>query len=525
MKALILLLLGCRPASTPVHGQVHAPDTGTDTALIGHDTATVESCQPVITFDKAHVVEGDTVQGTLSCASGAPSTDFEVAPQQLPGDMEFASDWTLSWTTGLADAGTYDLLVAVWPRSGGKMPESATATLSVADAWDNPDNVAVDPASYTSEWGIPVIDIEPSSSPNRSEYVPATVWWAGKSYTAEIKIHGATSTYYPKQSYALPFKDEKIDLSEVGLDHRDHVYLITTFDDNSYVRQKLAYDTWKAIAGFWGAKRLTPRTFFVVVYFDEAYYGLYTGVDRVDNEFVDHMGFDKDGNLYKSINHDANFYLTDANGQPKSLLHDGYEKKEGDPTDFSDLDALVAFTGGSDTDTLHAGLPDRIDREEFMDWFLFVHWTSSDDSGGKNAYLYHDPETDRWRYAPWDFNHSFGQNWYTARIPYDQYDDFVWANAIFAHFQAQDDDATELWDRFAQLGDGGPLDGAVMRSTIEGYFDLMDDSAQRDWEKWGAQYQSYWASVRSDDLLDYTGERAYLEQWLADRDAYMRSVH
>ena len=81
-----------------------------------------------------------------------------------------------------------------------------------------------------------------------------------------------------------------------------------------------------------GEQRLVPRTAFVVVYLDGEYHGLFTVIDRVDDEFIEEMGFDATGNLYKSVDHDANFALTNADGQPKLTLHDGWEKEEGEPT-------------------------------------------------------------------------------------------------------------------------------------------------------------------------------------------------
>ena len=56
-----------------------------------------------------------------------------------------------------------------------------------------------------------------------------------------------------------------------------------------------------------------------------------------------------------------------------------------------------------------------MDLNAFADWFVFTSALRADDSAGKNSYLYHDPRPaapdPRWRYVPWDFNASFGQDW------------------------------------------------------------------------------------------------------------------
>ena len=52
----------------------------------------------------------------------------------------------------------------------------------------------------------------------------------------------------------------------------------------------------------------------MVVYLDGVYFGLYTMTDHIDDELMQASGLLETGNLYKAINHDANFRLTNANG-------------------------------------------------------------------------------------------------------------------------------------------------------------------------------------------------------------------
>jgi spore coat protein CotH len=277
------------------------------------------------------------------------------------------------------------------------------------------------------------------------------------------------------------------------------------------------------MAAYWDVPRLTPRTFFAVIYLSGSYHGLYTMCDRPDDHFAQEMGFSRGGNLYKSYDHDANFYRTDAYGGAKNTLHDGYDKKEGaDLSDWSDLDALVAFSADHDHDAFWAEAGAWIDVPEFMDWFLFVHWLVAEDSAGKNAYLYNDPAAPLFRFCPWDFNHAFGQGWYTYRVGATTYDDFIGTNGIFAHFQGQVEASAELWGRMAALQAEGPLRNEWLRDRLDEAYALIDRSATRDWSVWGPSFSSYWGASNRND---YEQEKAYLYDWIADRAAYMRSVH
>lgn len=541
---LTALLLACHPPTVPADRPDLSGDTDSTAPALTDDTApprdteppgdtapprdtappqdtapppAQEDCDPELTVERTNLLEGDTARISARCRGAG----WTVAPLSLPAGALWDGQ-NLTWLTGLADAGLVEVTFTLTPDDPGAFPQTATAELSIADNYLDPDNTPVDPWTYTTEWGLPVIHVFTAGGIS-TDYSPAAVFFDGTLYEAEIQIRGASSAGYTKNSYTLNFGKENLDPGDWLPNKKDHLILVTTMDDNSYVRQKLAYDMWKSMAEYWGVERLTPRTFFAVLYLDGEYYGLYTGLDRVDEEFIGEMGLDRTGNLYKAVNHDANFYL-------KSNLHAGYEKKEGeDLTDFTDLDALVQFTGGSTTEEFLAEADQWIQLDEFMDWNLFVHYSSSDDSGGKNSYIYNDPDDWMFRYAPWDFNHSFGQDWQTIRVSSAANNDFRGTNKVFDHIQSDPDADAELWGRLhAMMDSGGPLDPEVLRQTLDEYYALIDDSAARDWEKWRQAYRDYWDGVRGgscSDCLEYEGEKQYVYDWLAERDTWMRTYH
>jgi hypothetical protein len=494
--------------------------------------AAVSSCDPEAVVDQPFLTEGDEVQLSFHCASGEPADAFEADLISSADGAELDPlTWSVSWSTGFADGGRHEFLLSVRPAAAAgvghdAVPETAVGTVWVADALGHPANEPVVPSLYTEEWGLPVLHLFPGGELTQ-EHVPTIITFMGRTYDAEMKIRGAASVYYPKNSYTLRFGDEDLDTGELGLGTKDHLVLITSFDDNSYVRQKLAYDLWAAIADHWQRDRLTPRTFFAVVYLNGEYWGLFTACDRIDDHFAEEMGLSREGNLYKAINHDANFYSTGYSGWPKETLHQGYTKEEGEPADgepgaFDDLDELVAWASTASQSDFIDQMEGWFRVDEFMDWLLFVHYTASGDSGGKNAYLYNDLEAPEFRYAPWDFNHSFGQGWTTYRIEPYTYDDFTWTNGIFAHFQAHPETSDELWTRFDELCESGPLHADWFTSRLDEYYARIHPSAQRDWSVWGASYLSYWAAYND---LTYPEERAYLYDWLAERDSWAWADH
>lgn len=510
------------------------PADGADDSLgtVPADTGSMPLSDPGcgLTSDLAGLdfLEGDAIRFEVSCSGELATADALVYAVSLPNGASF--DWetrVFDWQTGPADGGRVDIVFSVERQGVPEVRGSETVTFWVADDPTRSDNVPVNPATYTEEWGLPVVHLETDAVLDTEEYADATVTWYGRSHPAGIQVHGRTSSHYPKVSYGLKFSEEPLPVASWG-ETRDHLLLITTFDDNSYVRQKFVYDLWAQIADFWGQPRLTPRTFFTVVYMNGSYLGLYLGADRIDDEFVDQMGFDRDANLYKAVDDSANYSLVDADGVEKTTLHQGYEKMEGDPEDdFADLDALVQFTGTSSSAELIAGSGGWLDLNEWMDAYLMLFYTNGEDSYLKNSYLCHEAGG-VFRYVPWDFNASWGQNWQTYRVEASFEDADGQDNRVFWALQDDRDARAWMWGRFDQMRELGPFAISSQEALLDGYFSQIDRSAQRDWEVWEASYQSYdWAEHREEhgDWTDYEGEKAYLYQWVVDRAAHFESAY
>lgn len=477
-------------------------------------------CAPVAGGPYA-LVEGETVSFAVACATEGElrdGADVTVAPLP-PGAVYDPATATVTWTPGLDQAAVYDLALGVTDEL-----TAGAVRIAVADAFDTPGNVpVVDPLAYPEELGLPALFITPA--PSTEEYEPVTVVYRGHAYAAEAKKRGASSLGYPKNSYTVKFdSDDKFDEPDRagGFLFKKRIVLTSTFDDNTYVRQRLAYELWNTM----DPGHVPVQVYSAVVYLEGEFHGLYLVSDHIDdNHFAAH-GFREAGNVYKAYNHDANFKLLQYDGDPKVTLHDGYEKKEGDPPQgqpgaFDDLDALVAWVANSDAATFLAELPARLDDRDFRDWFVFVTYTLGQDSGGKNCYLYHDPAGGPWRYVPWDFNHSFGQSWQTLRLDADDWDDFRRKNQIFVRMQDDPYLAQQLRDRYAELL-AGPLSDAAVTARYDALIAETRAVAERDWRKWEAPYRTYSGWRSRTDFLSYEAEVAYVRQWILDRGAMLR---
>ncbi len=509
MPRMLLWLLACDTGSIALDTG-DAPDT--DPEVIGDtdDTEVVDAggCDPGA--PAVFVQEGELASFTVRCTGEGAATSFgmDALPEGATFDVATA---TFTWTPGLDEAGHYELAV----RSVGGTPDAGIVDVWVADAWDAPGNEAVDPITYTEEFGLPVMHLEVPPGTNDDDDVATTMVYRGRPWALEIKYRGAASSYYPKRSYTLSFpRDDEFDDEAEGFENRRKIVLTTLFDDNSYLRQLLCYELWSAM----DETRHDIQTFLTVLYVDGEYEGLYLVSDHIDGEYWEDHGYHEDGSLYKSVTHEANFYAT-YNGATKSSWHAGYEKQEGVADDWSDLDALVELVANSDDATFADRVEELVDIDEIADWWILVRFTEADDSGGKNAYLYVDPTTGLFHHAPWDFNHSFGQTWQTERQASSTDYDFFWSNNLFRRLLADPVYGPRIEARMReQLATTYAADAILER--IDDHLDRAGPSAARDWAKWEAQYRSYGGWSWRTDWTDHEGEVAYLRTWVEERAEY-----
>ncbi|MFO0546842.1 MAG: CotH kinase family protein [Polyangiaceae bacterium] len=471
--------------------------------------------------------EGESVTVTFTCETGALLDGADLTVEGLPANATYdAASASVTFTPGLDQASVY-----LWRATLGATGEVGLVKVGVADKFDDPANVPVtDPSAYTEEYGLPVLFLSPA--PTSETYAPATTVYRGHTYSMQAKLRGAASLNYPKNSFTLEFdKADKFDepFEADGFNGRRKVVLISTFDDNSYVRQRLAYDLWDRL----DPAHIQIKTYSAVIYVDGVYFGLYTVSDHVDGFLMEDHGYSQDGNLYKAVNHDANFALTSIQngGAPKATLHDGYEKREGTPLDgepgaYADLEELVNFVATSDSTTFLSELPQRIDQRDFQDWFVFVTYLLADDSAGKNSYLYHDPQDPNgvFRYAPWDFNHSFGQTWQTFREGASAYEDYAGNNRLFARFLEEPSLTAPLEARYSAALKGAFSADAV-NALVDSYVARITPSAHRDERRWEAEYRAFpWWSSRT-DFNDFEGEVAYLKAWIEERWQFQSALY
>ncbi|WNG54137.1 hypothetical protein F0U59_04505 [Archangium gephyra] len=509
---------GTPPDSPPEEQSPPAsPDAGTPDPGPGTPPPKPTVCAP--TGDGPHwLQEGELLTVTFRCGTGytAAGLRFSVSPLPAGASLDEASG-TLRWTPGKAQADVW--LLTVTEHSTG---ETGVVKVGVADNWLAPGNVReLNPVTYTEEYGLPVLHLSFEGTLTAGGYRPVQLVYRGHRYTAEAKYRGATSSIFPKRNYTFKFdKEDPFNEPELagGFTGRRNLVLITSFNDNSYLRPRLAFELWNRMS----PDHIQVKTYSAVLYVNGRFWGLFTVADHVNEHLMERHGLSDDGDLFKAVEADANFSRLDKKGAPKQPLELGFEKKEGTPKDgwvgaYDTLNALTAFIADSDRETFRTQWGSRLNTHDYEDWWIFNTAILGNDSGAKNAYHYYDPVTQApWRFIPWDLDASFGQDWDTRRLGPTLLPDFSGGNRLFARMLQEPSISGPMRERYRSLL-RGPLAKEEVLKLIDGYVREIHPVALRDEARWLQQYRTFERWSDRTDFTTHEEEVEYLRRWVDER--------
>jgi CotH kinase protein/Secretion system C-terminal sorting domain len=220
-----------------------------------------------------------------------------------------------------------------------------------------------------------------------------------------FRLRGNTSRSSAKKSFKVKFNAFKSGIKYQGV---KELNLNGSHNDPTMVREKLFYDTWN-MSG------LPPRrATFAKLYINNIYYGLYTNIEELDDEWAQRVFGTDDGNLYKCT-YPADLKSLGTGQTPyKNVLHQAgvraYDLKTNELTDdYSDLAKLCTVINTA-TD-FECQIQKVINVQGFLKAYaveiLSGNW--DDYAFNKNNYfLYHNPKNDLFEFITYDTDNSFG---------------------------------------------------------------------------------------------------------------------
>ena len=236
-----------------------------------------------------------------------------------------------------------------------------------------------------------------------------------------FRLRGNTSRESKKKSFKISFNTFKKGTDFHGV---EKLNLNGEHNDPSIIRSKLCFDHFETI-GF-----KASRANHVEVYINGKYYGLYINVEHIDEEFLKKNFRDDSGNLWKCLYPADLVYLGDDPSVYKNLNSNGrpvYELTTNEQQmDFSKLVRLISLLNNTPAADLPDSIESVIDVPNVLKYFAMnVLMGSWDDywSLMNNYYLYHEPVKDIFQIIPYDYDNSYGVDWFninwTTADPYN----------------------------------------------------------------------------------------------------------
>jgi spore coat protein CotH len=224
-----------------------------------------------------------------------------------------------------------------------------------------------------------------------------------------FRLRGNTSRYSQKKSFKVSFNTFFPGRKFYGIEKMN---LNGEHNDPSIARARFCWE-W---LGRFGVP--APRATHVRVYINGDYYGLYIMVEHVDEEFVDSRFGNNDGNLYQCLYPADLAYLGTNPDLYKFTSGDrrAYtEKINTEADDYSDLANFIDVLNNTPTSDLACELDKIFNLPDYLKIIAMDVVTGNWDGyiyNKNNFYLYHNTETGKFEYIPYDLDNTFGIDWF-----------------------------------------------------------------------------------------------------------------
>ena len=322
-----------------------------------------------------------------------PSVPVPMNDSGTNGDA-VASDgiWTGKAPAGVAAAGQllrYYILATDSAGNVSRWPIFPDATNSQQYLG----TVVADP-SVQSQLPVAYLFMQTPSAADNATGTQGSLFYLNELYdNLTIYEHGQSSLAWPKKSHNLDFPQDHQFLYKTNGTREKKIIFLSNYGDKARLRTSLTYSVIAragAVAFF---------SFPIRIQLNGAFWGVEDLVEKGDELFLDRIGRDPDGALYK-MNND----LSSASGN---------EKKTREWEGTADLNSFV--TNLDETLPLATRMRyayDNLDLPQTANYFATLALSSDQSMGDKNYYMYHDNAgTGEWSVFTWDADLTWGRNW------------------------------------------------------------------------------------------------------------------
>ncbi len=279
---------------------------------------------------------------------------------------------------------------------------------------------------------LPIIFIE---TPN--EIVNEPKRWANFRYSDDlqqlssivgVEIRGGFSQSFPKKTYDLEFwkdtaGDDNRDMQFGTMRDDDDWVLDALYNEPLRIRSHTAHKLWLELHELHYQNQEPEAKAgadlqWVELMLNGHYNGIYMLSEQVDRKQLELKKFKNNevrGELFKAFKWEKITKYEGISAYDNSVrIWGGHEMKypdDDESTEWKNLYAFVDFVLNAPDKTFTDEIWQRFDRQNFIDYYVFVNLLKGKDNRHKNLYTARYDEGDPYFFTPWDLDGVFGNTW------------------------------------------------------------------------------------------------------------------
>ncbi len=387
---------------------------------------------------------------------------------------------------------------------------------------------------YILDSNLPIIYLTGSEIKNEALYRADVLSGEGQilleDEIATLELRGFE--FGPKRKYNIEFR-EKTEL--LGREKRDEWTLVNTWDTTTF-REKLSFDLYNKISTP-GEKRIAPHPDFTELFINGEYKGVYLLEEKSDRKLFGLKKYNRSDQyptlIFKSDSWNGDFAKTYSEeyqkgqtlGESKITYYEGFQQKEPKTTSkeyLQDLAKLVLYVNHSPDSEFYSiieGIYSKVDTQTIIDHYLLLQMTYNEDSTAKNVFWTREgvnkyPQAPLLTPQPYDFDATFGRNYYSAPRPHNQ---TLPMNTLYERLLKSPYFKHKVAKRWFELRSSVWSEEQIA-TMIENYTETLGNSIYRNYNEWYDQWltESYLDVEKTPDE-----EIQYVLNWTHHRLEYL----
>jgi hypothetical protein len=290
----------------------------------------------------------------------------------------------------------------------------------------------------------------------------------------KIRSRGGMSSKYSKRSFSLEL-DEKFNWAT--LPHDDDWIINANYIDKTFMRHKISYQLFREM----GVNNIASKCKYVNLSLNEDYQGLYVLMEQINGGMV---GLDKKDSLAMIFKDPAIFHQGRLSYSEDSLnyYHQKFPKIETVDNAYY-LDELKQLLFESSGSTFQKNISHWFDIDNVIDWHILLLFSNNGDGIMKNFYLYKIDSSTPFRFAIWDYDHSFGRDGDNELNMMDRPLDCE-RSILLKRLLEWDSYRTRLRNKWLLLRKNNIISTEHFQSFVKANNEIIEQELPRNFEKW-----------------------------------------